>query len=69
MSAWGRLRRWLRLDTDGDGEDLRRYDDSERQMEARVRVIEARVEALRLARARFDRELGQLERDVDGGGR
>lgn len=66
MSAWDRLRRWLRLDTDGNGADLRRYDASERQMEARVRVIEARVEALRLARARFDRELRDFEREVEG---
>ena len=70
MSAWGRIRRWLRLDTDGERADMRRYDESERKMEAQVRVLEDRVEAMQArVRARFERELRDLERGLGGGGR
>ena len=51
LSAWDRLRRWLRLDTDGDGDaperiDEDRLDAAEREMERRLADAEARVAAL-----------------------
>lgn len=63
MSVLGRLRAWLRLDTDGHLAGDGRGEAAEREMEARLRAVEARLVAVAAAARR---EADELQRRMEG---